>query len=167
MPTPQKAVPLLVPASVAGTPAKCSDTHARLFSDTESDMAGQEHQSGTVSQATNLLDQTITFRQPMTLFGSSHWCRSVTDREAQNDGLWLLCGKNFAALEHKRRALYYAHGLMCLQAFTSVGPALQQIPGQLAQLTKVFQVQSTASAPAPAASAAMAPMAGMPAQAAP
>nr|QOL01160.1 putative extracellular protein CSOL_081 [Pseudococcomyxa simplex] len=53
------------------------------------------------------------------------------------------------------------------KAFTSVGPALQQIPGQLAQLTKVFQVQSTASAPAPAAFAAMAPSTGVAAQAAP
>ncbi|CAL8470439.1 g9981 [Coccomyxa elongata] len=53
------------------------------------------------------------------------------------------------------------------KAFTSVGPALQQIPGQLAQLTKVFQVQSSASAPAPDVSSALAPSAGMAAQAAP
>ncbi|EIE27083.1 hypothetical protein COCSUDRAFT_45725 [Coccomyxa subellipsoidea C-169] len=53
------------------------------------------------------------------------------------------------------------------KAFTSVGPALQQIPGQLAQLTRVFQVQSTASAPAPAVSAALAPSAGIASQAAP
>jgi hypothetical protein len=45
-----------------------------------------------------------------------------------------------------------------LQAFTQVGPTLQQIPAQLQQLTRVFQVQS-ASAPAPGL-VVQAPMAG-------
>jgi len=55
------------------------------------------------------------------------------------------------------------------QAFTQVGPALQQVPAQLLQLTKVFQVQSSGSAPAPAPSsfAALAPTSGMSAQPAP
>ena len=54
-----------------------------------------------------------------------------------------------------------------MQAFTNVGQSFQQLPGQLQNLAKVFQVQSNGVPTQAPMTAPMAPSGSYPAQAAP